>query len=44
LAGNSPIEEAKVDMLGDLFKDFANDIREFTLVAAGFKEGNKVRV
>jgi glutathione S-transferase len=41
LAGKTPIEEAKVDMIADLFKDQSNEIREYFMVAAGFKEGDK---
>lgn len=43
LAGQTPIEEAKVDMLADLFKDMYNEVREYIAVSGGFKEGNKAR-
>jgi len=41
MAGKTPIEEAKVDMIGDLFKDFSNEIRDYFRVAVGFLEGDK---
>ncbi len=42
MAGKTPIEEAKVDMIGDMFKDFNTEMRDFFRVAAGFLEGDKV--
>jgi len=41
MAGKTPIEEAKVDMIADQFKDFGTEYRDFFRVAAGFAEGDK---
>jgi len=41
LAGKTPIEEAKVDMIADLAKDFNTDIGNYLPVAGGLRPGDK---
>jgi len=41
LAGANAIENAQIDSIVDAGKDFGNGIRDYWMVAAGMKEGNK---
>ncbi|CAJ0955785.1 unnamed protein product, partial [Mesorhabditis belari] len=40
-AGETEIEAAQVDMIGDLFQDYFNEYREYFTVAVGFTQGDK---
>ncbi len=42
LAGKTPIEEAKVDAIADLAKDFNAEISDYLPIAGGLRPGNKV--
>ncbi|VDD89933.1 unnamed protein product [Enterobius vermicularis] len=41
LVPKCPIEEAMVDAIYDAHKDFYNEVKDFIIVVAGFKEGDK---
>lgn len=44
LVPSCPVEEALVDAVYDAHKDFHNEIKPFFMVAAGFAQGDKVRL